>query len=69
MLIITRNLGQSVTIGNARVFVLKGPGGRIKLGIEAPREIPIRRDDADGNQPARPAPVPQLPPPADLVAA
>lgn len=48
MLVLLRNVGESVLIGDdIRVVVTKvEAGGRVYLGIEAPREIPILRDDA-----------------------
>ena len=49
MLIISRKVGESVTIGDdIRITILRG-GGRsenVRLGIEAPRDVEILRDDA-----------------------
>ena len=47
MLVMTRRIGESVRIGdNIIVTVTDIDGSQIKLGIEAPREISILRDEA-----------------------
>ena len=47
MLILTRNAGQSLRIGDDIVVrVLRIQEGQVRLGIEAPRDIEIERDDA-----------------------
>jgi len=52
MLIIDRRPGQSVTIGNAVVTVLKPrKSGKVALAIDAPRCVPIVRDDANRKEP------------------
>lgn len=46
MLVLSRKPGQRIRIGrDVEVVVLKVSGNRIRLGIVAPAEIPIRRDD------------------------
>ncbi|MGL4460851.1 MAG: carbon storage regulator [Planctomycetia bacterium] len=46
MLVLTRKPGQELIIGgNIRVKVLSVSGGRIRLGIAAPPEVDIVRDD------------------------
>lgn len=45
MLLIRRNAGESVRIGDALVTVLTVAGGRVTIGIEAPRAVPIERLD------------------------
>ena len=46
MLVLTRKLGQRLMIGdNIVVTVLSVRGGQVRLGIEAPRSVPIRRDE------------------------
>lgn len=44
MLTLTRRLGQTITIGgNIEVTVVAVNGGRVRLGIRAPRELPVHR--------------------------
>lgn len=46
MLILSRKIGQTITIGsNITVKVLTIQEGCVKIGIEAPREIPIYRTE------------------------
>ena len=55
MLVLSRKPGQEVTIGgNVTIRVLENSrGGRVRLGIEAPRDVPIARGeiapDSTGN--------------------
>lgn len=45
MLVLTRGLKQQIVIGDQRVVVtvLEVKGGRVRLGIEAPSDVSIRR--------------------------
>lgn len=46
MLILTRKEGESIIIGdNVKVTVLGYRQGEIRIGIEAPREIPVHREE------------------------
>ena len=46
MLVLTRKLNQSVMIGDdIEVTVLAVMGDKVRLGIEAPREVPVFRDE------------------------
>lgn len=46
MLILTRKAGESICIGDdATVKVIGVEGGHVKLGISAPREIPVHREE------------------------
>ena len=46
MLILTRKVEESITIGNhITVSVLEVKGNQVKLGIEAPRDIPVNRTE------------------------
>jgi carbon storage regulator len=46
MLVLTRRRGEGVTIGpDIRVVVLSTQGGQVRLGIEAPRQVEVHRDE------------------------
>jgi carbon storage regulator len=46
MLVLTRRVGEGITIGtNIRVVVVEMKGGQVRLGIEAPADVPIHRDE------------------------
>ncbi len=46
MLVLTRKVGQQIRIGDDIVIkVLRQEGGRIRLGISAPPEVAVRRDE------------------------
>lgn len=46
MLVLTRRCGESVTIGpDIRVVVLGLKSGQVRLGIEAPREVAVHREE------------------------
>jgi carbon storage regulator len=46
MLILTRKLGESITIGeDIKVTLLDSKGKYIRVGIEAPRNIAVHRDE------------------------
>ena len=46
MLILSRKLGESIVIdGRITVKVIRVDGDIIKLGIEAPREVPVHRQE------------------------
>lgn len=46
MLILTRRCGESITIGDdIRVRVLGIKGAQVRLGIEAPQDVPIHREE------------------------
>ncbi|MDQ3329782.1 MAG: carbon storage regulator [Planctomycetota bacterium] len=46
MLVLTRTVGEELIIdGNIRVRVAEIKGGRIKLAIEAPRQVGVRRSE------------------------
>ena len=53
MLVLTRNVGESLFIGdNIKVRVLSRKGDQIKIGIDAPRDVNIVREEIAG-QPKR----------------
>lgn len=46
MLVLTRRVGESLTIGpDVVVTVLEVRGGQVRVGITAPRDVEIQRDD------------------------
>lgn len=46
MLVLTRNVGEGVYIDNdVRVTVLDVNGGQVKIGVEAPKEIAVHREE------------------------
>ena len=46
MLVLTRKLGESVRIGDDVVVTVVGVrGNQIRLGIDAPQEVKIRREE------------------------
>lgn len=46
MLILTRRAGESLKIGdNITVTVLASKGNQIRIGIEAPKDVPVHREE------------------------
>lgn len=46
MLVLTRMEGESILIGDdTRVTLLEIRGGQIRIGIEAPRDVPVMRSE------------------------
>ncbi len=46
MLILTRKTGETITIGeNIQIRVLTVKGGQVRIGIDAPREVSINREE------------------------
>ena len=46
MLILTRKPGEAIVINdNIRVIVLGVKGNQIRLGVEAPPEVPVHREE------------------------
>ncbi len=46
MLILTRRNGESINIGDdITVRILSVSGNQVRIGIEAPQEVPVHRDE------------------------
>ena len=46
MLILTRRVGETVMIGNeVTVTVLGVKGNQVRIGIDAPRDVPVHREE------------------------
>ena len=46
MLILSRRLGESIKIGDeVTVTILQVKGGQVRIGIDAPREIAVHREE------------------------
>lgn len=44
MLVLTRKPGESIVIGDEiTITIIEASGGRVRLGIEAPREVGVHR--------------------------
>ncbi len=54
MLVLSRKIGESIVIGdNVVVTVRETHGGRIRLAIEAPRDVLVLRQELTGSRPSR----------------
>ena len=46
MLILSRRVGESVLIGkDVSITILRVKGDQVRLGVQAPKEIAVQRDD------------------------
>lgn len=46
MLILTRKIGQAIKIGDkVKVTIVDMKGNQVKIGIDAPRDIPVHREE------------------------
>jgi carbon storage regulator len=52
MLVLTRKAGQNVMIGDdVTVSVIRIQGNRVRIGVEAPSHLGIRREEAQSRSP------------------
>lgn len=52
MLVLARKPGQAITLSNGtRIVVLKSTGKCIRLGIEAPQEVTVLREELQKRRP------------------
>lgn len=75
MLVLSRKKNESIVINDdITIVVVEIRGDKVRLGVEAPKEVPvhrrevfdaIRRNEAAGRQEPGPAPAPAVEPPAD----
>lgn len=47
MLVFTRREGQTIQIGDVVVTIVKTHSGRVKVGIDAPKEVRVMRGELD----------------------
>ena len=46
MLILTRRVGETLMIGDdVKITILDNKGGQVRIGISAPREIEVHREE------------------------
>jgi carbon storage regulator len=66
MLVLSRKLNQAIMVGdNVRIIVVSVDRDQVKLGIDAPREIPVHRSEVyEEIQRVNRAAAGQAPPPA-----
>ena len=63
MLVLSRKLGEVIMIGDDIAITVVGiERGKIRLGVEAPRQLPVFRKELLNGQKARPA-MPDTPSP------
>jgi carbon storage regulator len=56
MLVLSRKVGEQIIIGdNIRLEVVSVRGSRVQLGITAPREVPVQREELRINSDLIPA--------------
>jgi carbon storage regulator len=61
MLILTRRQSETLVIGdNVTVTVLEIQGGRVRLGVNAPRDIVVNREELCDKEERSDAPYPAL---------
>lgn len=62
MLVLTRKMNESIVIGdNIKVMIVGIRGGHVRLGIEAPPEVTVLRDELKRHKSPEPAASDALP--------
>ena len=57
MLILTRRVGEAVKIGDdVTITVLRIKGNQVRIGVDAPKSLSVRRDELDQRDVAASAP-------------
>jgi carbon storage regulator len=46
MLVVARKTKQSIVIGDVRITVVEIRGGKVRLGIDAPKNVQVHRREA-----------------------
>jgi len=58
MLVLTRRLGEAITIGeNIKIVIVDLDGTQVKIGIEAPRDVEVFREELYEKIKGRPFPI------------
>lgn len=64
MLVLTRKVGQRIRIGDSIILsVVRIKGAGVRIGIEAPRGVPVVREEIGSDPPRSPRPGRPSPPP------
>jgi len=45
MLVLSRKVGEGIYIGNVKVTLVRAGEGKARIGIDAPRDLEIRREE------------------------
>jgi carbon storage regulator len=65
MLVLTRKVGDKVLLGDEiQIAVIEVQGNQVKLGISAPRSLPVLRAELRDREADTPSDAPAGPPPA-----
>lgn len=56
MLILTRRIQETIVIGNdIKVTILGVQGGQVRIGVEAPKDVPVDREEIHDRKQAQKA--------------
>lgn len=47
MLVLTRKEGQKIMVGDIEIMVVAIDGNKVRIGVEAPTDVPIFREEVD----------------------